>query len=235
MYGRDYGERELNFEASGGLMHASLVMQDKETDTYWSIMTGDAVAGEFRGTRLVELPYGSKATWRDWKRQHPETLVLSVDGAEHAEHNPYDNYFTDSKSFRGAEADDARLATKEAIYSFQLGGRAYAVPFAEFTGGGTFEVAGKHLFLYRPEGAAIFASTVAYISTEGGFTRRDGVWRHASGAVFDPVTERFDARDVPRLDGFDTFWFNWSMTHPETEVVRRSPDPDRRSASRGGS
>ena len=27
--------------------------------------------------------------------------------------------------------------------------------------------------------------------------------------------------DVDRLDSFDTFWFNWSMTHPETEVLAR--------------
>ncbi len=202
-------------------MHASLVMQDKETDSYWAIMTGGALAGEYKGTRLEELPYGSKMTWKDWRTEHPGTLVLSVDGAEHAEKNPYDNYFKDSKGFRGAEAKDDRLPTKETIYSFQLGGRAYAIPSAEFADGGTFEVAGKHLFLYRPAGAAIFFSTVAFVSTEGGFEQRDGVWHHASGAAFDSAAESFAGDGVPRLDGFDTFWFNWSMTHPETEVLRR--------------
>ncbi len=227
MYGRDYGQRQLNFEASGGLLHASLVMQDKETDSYWSIMTGDALAGELKGTRLVELPYGSKMTWKDWKREHPDTLVLSVDGKEHAEHNSYDNYFTDSKSFRGAEAEDDRLPTKEPIYTFQFGDHAYAVPYAAFSGGATFEVAGKHLFLYRPKAAAIFYSTLAFVSTETGFKQLDGIWRHASGAAFDPAEERFKGGDVPaihlpqRLDGFDSFWFNWSMTHPETEILKR--------------
>ena len=220
MYGRDYGQRQLNFEPSGGLLHASLVMQDKETDSYWSIMTGDALSGDYRGTRLVELPYGSKMTWSEWKNEHPDTLILSVDGAEHDDNNPYDNYFDGPKSYRDAEARDDRLPTKETIYSFQLGGQAHAVPYADFAGGGTFEVAGKHLFLYRPEGAAIFYSTIAYLSAEGGFERRDGVWRHASGASFDPEQERFTGGDVPRLDGFDTFWFNWSMTHPETAILR---------------
>ncbi len=202
-------------------MHSSLVMQDKETDSYWAIMTGDALAGEYKGTRLEELPYGSKTTWKDWRAEHPDTLVLSVGDAEHAEHNPYDNYFKDSKGFRGAEAEDDRLPTKETIYSFQLDGRAYAVPSAEFSGGGTFEVAGKHLFLYRPEGAAIFYSTVAFVSADGGFEERDGVWHHTSGAAFDPREERFSSGGMSRLDGFDTFWFNWSMTHPETEILKR--------------
>ena len=46
MYSREYQGRALNFEASGGLLNASLVMQDKETDTYWSIIEGKAIAGE---------------------------------------------------------------------------------------------------------------------------------------------------------------------------------------------
>lgn len=220
MYGRRYGDRTLNFEASGGLMHASLVMQDKETDSYWSIMTGDSLAGEYKGTRLEELPLGAKMTWKDWRAEHPETVVLSVDGEEHAERNPYDDYFSSSEGWRGLEAADDRLPTKEAIYAFQLGGKAYTVPHAELAGGHAFGSGGEHVFLYRPEGAAIFYSTVAFVSPEG-FARKGGAWRHASGATFDPEAGSFSGGDVPRLDGFDTFWFNWSMTHPETEVLKR--------------
>jgi len=220
VYGRRYGDRTLNFEASGGLMHASLVMQDKETDSYWSIMTGDALAGELVGTRLEELPWGVKTTWKAWRAEHPATLVLSVEGEEHPERNPYDNYFSSPDGWRGLEAADDRLSTKEAIYAVQLGGKAYAIPHAGFSGGGVFEAGGENLFLYRPEGAAIFYSTVAFVSAAG-FTQEGGVWRHASGAAFAPETGSFPGGDVPRLDGFDTFWFNWSMTHPGTEVLKR--------------
>ena len=80
MYGREYEGQTLRFEASGGLMHGSLVMVDKETDSYWSIMKGSSVAGQLHGTRLDEMPLGVKAQWKDWAEQHPETLVLSVDG-----------------------------------------------------------------------------------------------------------------------------------------------------------
>ena len=221
MYGRDYAERQLNFEASGGLMHASLVMQDKETDSYWSIMTGDALAGELKGTQLVELPYGSKMTWGDWKAEHPKTVILSVDGVEHVDRNPYEEYFAGDKGFRDMEAADDRLPTKETIFAFQLAGKSYAVPYSTFVDGGAFELGGAHLFLYRPRDSAIFYSTLAYISSDGGFERRDGAWHHASGATFDPEEKRFDGGNVPRLDGFDTFWFNWSMTHPATEVLKR--------------
>lgn len=204
-------------------MHASLVMQDKETDSYWSIMTGDALAGELKGEPLVELPWGTKAQWKDWKAKHPETLVLSVEGKEHVENNPYDNYFTSPEGFRGARAVDNRLRTKEPIYAFQLGGKAFAIPYANFVDGATFRVAGKTLFFYRPEDAALFSSTLAFEAVTGSFEQRDGVWTHTdTQATFDPGQRRFvDAKAgaVQPFAGFDTFWFNWSMTHPEAEVV----------------
>lgn len=221
VYGRAYGDRELTFEPSGGLMYASLVMQDKETDSYWPIMTGVSLAGEYRGTRLVELSFGTKAQWKDWVAEHPDTLVLSVDGIEHVDDNPYDNYFASDKAFRGSEAEDDRLPAKASIYAFHLDGNAYAVPFESFFGGAAFDVAGRTVFLYRPPGAALFLSTAAFV-VEGALARREGAWTTAGGATFDPEAGVFaedGADQALPLGGFDTFWFNWSMTNPSTVVV----------------
>ena len=218
MYGREYGGKKLNFEASGGLWHASLVMQDKETDTYWSIMTGTALSGELKDTELAELPYGAKAQWKDWVRDHPGTLVLSVNDVEHEENNPYDNYFKSDGAFRGATSKDSRLKDKTSIYAFQIDDEAYAVPFAEFEDGRVFDLGEHRIFLYRPSRVEIFYSTLAFVTSESGFEERDGVWVHESGsATFDPANGTFG--DIGRLDGFDTFWFNWSMIHPDTEIL----------------
>ncbi len=75
MYDREYGDRELNFEASGALWQASLVMRDRETDSWWSIMTSAAIGGELDGTDLVELPYGEKTTWGKWRKRYPDTAT----------------------------------------------------------------------------------------------------------------------------------------------------------------
>ena len=218
MYGREYNGKTLNFEASGGLWHASLVMQDKETDTYWSIMTGTALAGELEDTHLAELPYGTKAQWKDWVNMHPETLVLSVGGVEHIENNPYDNYFKSDDVFRGAKSKDSRLKAKASIYAFQIDDQAYAVPFAEFENGGAFDLGERRILLFRPPDVEIFYSTLAFVTADSEFELSDGKWRHtASGATFDPEDGTFGG--VERLDGFDTFWFNWSMIHPDTEIL----------------
>jgi hypothetical protein len=224
VYGRKYRDKELRFEPSGGLMHSSLVMQDKETDSYWSIMTGDSLAGELKGTPLEELPVGVKAQWKDWFAAHPDTLVLSVEGREHEDVNPYDNYFSSAEGFRGMTATDDRLPTKTPIYAFQLDGDPYAVPFSSFEDGGTFKVGERTVFLYRPKGAVLFHSSVAYV-TSGVVRRSEGSWRTQGGAVFDIDSGSFTgegAGSVDRLDGFDTFWFNWSLTHPATRVLERA-------------
>jgi hypothetical protein len=222
VYGRNYAGKELHFEASGGLVHYSLVMRDKETDSYWSLMTGEALAGTLEGTRLIELPIGEKAQWKDWLAEHPETLVLSVDGVEHESNNPYEGYFDSDEGFRGSAAKDDRLPTKAPIYSFQLEGRAYAVPFEAIESGAAFRAGDEWIFAYRPSGAAILHSTVAFQSRGEGFEQRDGVWHHrASGARFDRASAAFDGQPegVSPLNGFDTFWFNWSMNHPDSVIL----------------
>lgn len=220
MYGREYGEKVLNFEASGGLIHYSLIMADKETDSYWSIMTDKALAGEFSGSALEKLPIGVKTQWKDWVAEHPKTKVLSVDGKEHVENNPYDNYFTSEEGFRGSKAKDERLPTKESIYAFELGGKAYAAPLAGLEGGTLYQAGDQEVFLYRPEGAEIFYSTLAFVAPKGSFEQKDGTWTHSSGTAFDADSMSFPGASLEALaGGFDTFWFNWSMYHPETEIL----------------
>jgi hypothetical protein len=223
VYGREYKGRELRFEPSGGLIANSLVMMDKETDSYWSTIGGVSLTGEYEGTRLEELAVSEKIQWKDWVAKHPDTLVLSIDGVEHEPVNPYANYFSSESGFRGSEAEDDRLATKASIFGFQRDGRPYAIPFEAFEAGAVFDVGEHKIFLYRPRDVEIFYSTLAFVDAGRGFARRDGTWVHLeSGARFDPIQASFSGGkggEIRRLDGFDTFWFNWSMTHPDTEVL----------------
>ena len=205
-------------------------MQDKETDSYWSLMTGSAIAGEYRGTRLEELPVGVKVQWKDWLAAHPETRVLSVGGVTHVEKNAYDGYMGSRSGFGQVEARDRRLPTKEPVYAFQLGGAKYAVPFSVFSEGGLFEAGGRSIFLYRPREAALYYSTRAFSAPAGGFERRDGGgYDLATGARVEPRSgDCAGGRGAPpaRLEGFDTFWYTWSLSHPDTVVLGT---PERRS------
>lgn len=232
MYSREYRGRSINFEASGGLIDASLVMQDKETDTYWSIMKGKAIGGELEGHPLVELPVTSKVQWKDWLRRHPETLVLSVEGREDYPGDAYEDYLVSDAGFMGTEATDKRLKTKEEIFAFDLAGKKFAVPFRVSEGGAVFKIDDVHVFLYRPFSSEVYSSTMAFRTDQGSFGYDEGRWVHErSGSAFSPESQEFVGSGVPplhRMTGFDTFWYTWSALNPGTEIlshpVLRHPD-----------
>jgi hypothetical protein len=211
VYGRDYGDRQLNFEASGALWQASLVMRDRETDSWWSIMTSRAIGGEMNGADLVELPYGEKTTWGEWRTRYPDSLVLSVDGREHEAHNPYDDYFAGEQTFRGLEITDRRLPAKEPIFSFFLDGQPYAVPHAALEGRRLFELTGGVTLLFsRQPGAELFASTRAW--------KVPAEVDAALPAL--PLDDGLEGAGFVPLGGIDTFWYTWAAVNEGTKILR---------------
>ena len=225
MYARTVGDRVFSFEPSGGLINAALVMNDFETGSYWFIMTHECIAGEAKGATLTELPVGRKMRWREWRALHPKTLVLSVNGAQDSARDPYANYFGSKQGFRGLKADDTRLEAKDSIFAIKLGGRKIAVPFGAFDGGALLPLGdGEQLFLYRPKGAPIFQSTLAF---RGSKLELDGEgFRDAeTGARFNTSRGDWVGRAPTRVEGFDTFWIAWSLANPETELlgVKKAP------------
>ena len=211
MYDREYGDRELNFEASGALWQASLVMRDRETDSWWSIMTSKAIGGELDGADLVELPYGEKTTWGEWRKRYPDSLVLSVEGREHEAHNTYDEYYANDRTFRGLEIRDRRLEPKEPVFSFFLDGKPYVVPHSAVEGRRLFEVAdGAKLLFFRPPGAEMFASTRAWsVPAEAG-----------SAVEMLPPDDELEVAGFDPLGGIDTFWYNWAAVNEDSEILR---------------
>lgn len=224
VYNRRIKGRELHFEPSGVLMHGAIVMQDKETDSYWPILQGQAMYGTLAGTPLEVLPVSVKVRYGDWLREHPDTLVLSSQGREHLERNPLEPYLASSYGFRGLLATDARLATKEPVFGFELRGKRYAVRAADLSGGRVFRVAAEWVLLYRPPAAALNEDTLAFASSSG-FTPSAGSWAEkGTAAPFDPARRGFVGKAAARpVLGFDTFWYVWSLNHPDTELLTSSP------------
>lgn len=223
MYDRSVAGRELNFEASGALLDAALVMRDRETDSWWSIMTSDAIGGLLEGADLEELPVGTKTTWGAWRAAHPDTKVLSIEGAEHVANNPYDNYFTSEETFRGLEVDDDRLPAKEPVYTFRLDGEPYAAPHDAFEGGRVFplgdEAGGRAVFLHRPEGAHVFASTEGWLlpaDKAAELGSPEAVRRWLDGNP--PAAEK--------LAGFDTYWYTWVAVNEGSTLLAATDPPD---------
>ena len=53
------------------------MLYDNQTGSLWSQILTQAVTGPKTGTALKTFPL-IETTWKDWKEQYPETLVLSL-------------------------------------------------------------------------------------------------------------------------------------------------------------
>jgi len=123
---RQVGDRTLTFIVSGKLWRNSLIMQDKETGSLWSHVTGECLEGEYVGTQLEMIPV-VQTTWEQWSQDHPATRVLRKD--EQITSSGYEKYFADPERtglFRTVWLQD-RLPGKSLVHGVLSGPHSLAV------------------------------------------------------------------------------------------------------------
>jgi hypothetical protein len=137
---RQVEDKTLTFIVSGKLWRNSLIMQDKETGSLWSHVTGVCLEGEYKGTQLEMIPV-VQTTWSQWVADHPETRVLKK--SEEIKSAPYQRYFDDPEKtglFSTVWLQD-RLPGKSLIHGVMLGTHSLAVADAALAAGAS--VTGK--------------------------------------------------------------------------------------------
>lgn len=240
--------RTLTFGVSGRLRRANLLMFDRETETLWQQLTGEAVRGPLEGRALRILPV-QMVSLGEFRRSAPDAPVMSVDTgyAEPYGRDPYAGYGLDPdrpSSFQfGAEADP-RLPPKARVLGVAAGGEAAAVPLPDAPGGrrvvplvlggeevvvllahGTRQPATGGSFATDPEGwaAAAFRPSAGGrpVSLRAG---RAGFVDEATGSVFGltgtALSGPLAGRSLEPVLSADSFWFAWSYFYPGTAVVR---------------
>ncbi len=123
---RKIEEQTFTFIVSGKLWRNSLVMQDKETGSLWSHITGICLEGEHKGAALQQMP-AVQTTWAQWQTDHPETRVLKK--SEEIKSSRYQGYFDDPEKtglFRTFWLED-RMPGKAIVHGITLGPHALAV------------------------------------------------------------------------------------------------------------
>ena len=120
MYAREIEGREFTFGVSGKLIRNVLVMYDRQTESYWSQLLGEAVEGEMVGAKLNYLPSWFM-TWEEWNGLHPDTVALDKNGRR-GSGDAYDSYYASSRAgVIGRTNPDERLRTKEFVIGVELG------------------------------------------------------------------------------------------------------------------
>jgi hypothetical protein len=123
----------LDFGTTGKLRHSDLVMYDRQTESWWQQFGGQALVGEYAGTRLDRFPARIVA-WREFAAQQPDGRVLSRQTGHDRLYgaNPYEGYDDiDSPPIAPVpNADDKRLPPKERVVFIERGGDAVVVPYS---------------------------------------------------------------------------------------------------------
>ncbi len=190
----DIEGRPVEFGVSGLLYNSDMLLYDRDSESLWSQIEGRAISGRHTGQRLIAVPL-EHTTWEDWRRRHPETLVLSQDTGHARDYgrDPYAGY-TETESLHFPVKFRAQgYHPKERVLGLELNERFKAYPFSELarTGGEVHDEIGGHRVTIR----------------------------------FDAANQNATARDAAGepMPGVVGFWFAWFAFHPETEVFKATP------------
>ncbi len=116
-------EKVSRFGTSGKLYQSNMVMYDEDTDTYWQQIDGKAIVGELVGQELEEISIDT-VTWRDWKKSHPDSEVLSQNTGINRNYgkDPYGSYYEDSYLIFPVENEDNRIHPKDFVFGVEIDG-----------------------------------------------------------------------------------------------------------------
>ena len=239
------GHGVLSFGTSGLLYADNLVMYDRQTESLWPQLTGEASVGDLTGPELEAIPMGTVA-WRDFVSTEPTARVLSQDTGFDRPYgtNPYSGYDDpDGDLLFGLPDDlDTRLPVKERVVGLVNGSVSVAVVRSSLVGRDPLEVTlgTRHVVVWHRPGqaSALDADTVAGgadIGTVGVFdpvldgqrlhfeSRGTGFVDRETGSSWN-VLGRSTAgplrgAELEPYQHLDTFWFAWASFHLDTAVL----------------
>lgn len=128
---RRLGSRVLDFGTTGRLRHSDLIMWDRQTESWWQQLTGEAIIGALAGERLEAVP-ASIVSYATFKETHPQGLVLARPVGFYRDYgrNPYTGYDDiDSLPFLYHGERDPRLPPMERVVAVSLGAVDKAYPY----------------------------------------------------------------------------------------------------------
>jgi len=141
--------RNLDFGVSGLLYNSDVLLYDRQTESLWSQLMGQAVTGPLRGRKLRQIPV-SHTRWSAWLRRHPDTQVLSIPGGRYVDYDqsPYDGYSESPAVWFSVAHRDDHYRPKERVIGITLNGASKAYPFVELGRHGAVlddEIAGQRV------------------------------------------------------------------------------------------
>ncbi|NQW22171.1 MAG: DUF3179 domain-containing protein [SAR202 cluster bacterium] len=245
VFERTVNDLVLDFGTSGSLRNSDLVMWDRQTESWWQQLTGEAIIGVMAGTKLNFLA-APIISWQDYMTHQPDGTVLSKDTGYSRSYgqNPYVGYDRiDNPPFLFQGDLDGRLEPKERVAAITVDGVDAAFPFSTLAeeGAVNYAVNGVDVAVFFKSGtqsaldrssigssrdvgsAVVFNADLAgqmltFIPTDGGFTDREtgSTWNILGEAIDGPLA----GERLTKIAHGDHFWFAWGAFKPDTLIYQ---------------
>jgi len=241
----------LDFGTSGKVYNANLVMYDRQSGTYWAQATGQALVGPYSGEQLEFVP-ARILSFGDWRDEHPDGLVLSLDTGHERPYgeNPYVGLDTSERPFLFAGDLDERLPATSRVLGIARAGDIVAFPYESVAADAvdgwavvTEQVAGDPVVVFWKAGTYSALDTERIVSGRdvGAIAayrpEADGrplTFEVGRAGIVDRETESvwsilgravsgpLEGEQLVPELAIDSFWFDWAAFHPETRIWERA-------------
>ena len=176
------------------------------------------------GLKLNRLPIVT-TTWSSWKKQHPQTKVLSLDTGhrrDYGEGVAYRNYFASQELMFPVRYRDQRLPNKQEVVALLLEGQAVAYDTAFLRKNPLYhdQVGEQSVVILTDRSGA----SRVYDATGVKFLRwnrkakltdtRKRTWKVSEDALTNSA-----GRQQSRLPSHRAFWFGWHNQFPDSRLV----------------
>jgi len=237
--------RSYSFGVSGMLRHSDMVMYDRQTESLWQQISGEAIVGDMVGSQLKRLP-AQIISFEQFRSAYKKGLVLSRDTGFRRNYgrNPYAGYDDISKTpfmYRGET--DSKLMPMEKVVTVSVANSDKAYPYSITRELHVIndEITKVPVVVFHADGTVstldrnrIGASRK--VGSTGVFDRRiDGqqlVFHYKDGSFYDEQTKSvwdiigravqgpLRGKELTRIVHGDYFAFAWLAFKPETEIFR---------------
>ncbi len=230
LYEATVGGAHHELGTSGFLYRSNKLMYDHATQSLWSTLSGTPVVGPLvgRGIELKPL-HVVTTTWKEWKKRHPDTLVLSLDTGhqrDYGEGAAYREYFATDRLMFNVPKLDSRLPNKAEVLALRVAearGEQLAIAASFLTAHPVHhDRLGKVKFVVFTDGSGANRvyelGEVTFADWNGADTARDRAgrsWKVGEAQLTGPGGET-----LKRLPAHRAFWFGWYAAYPQTRLVK---------------